>query len=110
MSKLKYSCSVCGSLLVKNHDVVQFLSFGGFENAKKKKRKLHTCSSPSCSYETFFPNRVALPFSPSFEDDFVALERALDPSEILDGSFCFLHDTYFTMSITQRPQNEFFNW
>lgn len=110
MSKAKYSCPLCGSLLNKNHDVVQFLSFSNFDNAKKKKRKLHVCSSLSCSYETFFPNHVAFPFLPSFENDFVALERMSDPSEVLDGSFCFLYDTYFTMNSEQRPQNNFFSW
>jgi hypothetical protein len=46
-------------------------------------------------YETFTPNYPVPFFVPGVADDFVVAERLLDPAELLDGSFCELHDAYF---------------
>jgi hypothetical protein len=90
MGKTKYACPDCSSLLIKQSDIFEFLSVGA--STKKRKRRLHICSS--CSYQTFTPTHAScIPFQ--LVDDFVLVERFLDPAEKLDGSFCQLYDAYF---------------
>jgi hypothetical protein len=91
MGKAKYSCPECFNLMIKQSDVFEFSSVG--LSTKKKKRRLHICSK--CSYQTFTPSHIGLPFHPHLVDDFVVLERLLDPAYVLDGSFCKLYDAYF---------------
>ena len=92
MGKKKYSCPSCSYFpLTKKPDIFEYFGIGRLN--KKKKRTLHVCSS--CLYETFTPNYPVPFFVAGVADDFVVLERLLDPAELLDGSFCELHDAYF---------------